>query len=277
MYSNACKLGTSSPFTFQDYYLSDPSISISATNLNEAISNEMPYVHVPIEFRELDTGELHKLCFWYYIRLCFCNLVWCLHAVLTTDSLSFQLAYISFHRHTLTNVLHIYRPQYVAEKALATLNGHAIKGILPPIYLNLSPTSPSQPQPLRCPSVTPCLVRQLPPGFTDVQLYEIFRPYSSIGSAHMQVQNQNESGVIEFWNEDNAKVAEEVMHCAEVDGYNIAVQVCHPPPVNLHTPWRARSEGFNAMAQPFVPSRSIVGGFSAPSVSFNLIYPPILF
>ena len=46
MYSNARKHGTSSPFTFQDYYLSDPSISISVTNLNEAISNEMPYVHV---------------------------------------------------------------------------------------------------------------------------------------------------------------------------------------------------------------------------------------
>ena len=52
----------------------------------------------------------------------------------------------------------------------------------------------------------------------------------------MQVQNQNESGVIEFWNEDNVKVAKEVMHCAEVDGYNITVQVYHPPLVNLRTP-----------------------------------------
>ena len=93
----------------------------------------------------------------------------------------------------------------------------------------------------------------------------------------MQVQNQKESGVIEFWNEDDAKVAEEAMHCAEVDGYNIAVQVYHPPPVNPHTPRRAGSEGFNATAQPFVPSGSVVGGFSTPSVSFNLIYPPILF
>ena len=47
---------------------------------------------------------------------------------------------------------------------------------------------------------------------------------------------QNDSGAIEFWNEDNAKVAEEDMHCAEVDGYNIAVQVYHPPLVNPHTP-----------------------------------------
>ena len=75
MYGNVHKLGTSSPFAFQDYCLSDPSISILATNLNEAISNEMSYADGPIEFRELDTGELHKSCFWYYIRLRFCNLI----------------------------------------------------------------------------------------------------------------------------------------------------------------------------------------------------------
>ena len=130
----------------------------------------------------------------------------------------------------------MYRPQYVAEKALTTLNGRAIPGILPPVYLNLSPTSPSQPPPPHRPSATPRLVKQLPPGFTDAQLYEIFRPYSPIRSAHMQVQNQNDSGVIEFWNEDNAEVSEEDMHCAEVDGYHIAIQVYHSPLVNPHTP-----------------------------------------
>ena len=43
MYGNACKYGTLSPFTFHDYFLSDLSISMSVTSLNEAISNEMPY------------------------------------------------------------------------------------------------------------------------------------------------------------------------------------------------------------------------------------------
>ena len=35
-YGNVHKLGTSSPFAFHDYHLSDPSISILVTNLNEA-------------------------------------------------------------------------------------------------------------------------------------------------------------------------------------------------------------------------------------------------
>ena len=51
----------------------------------------------------------------------------------------------------------------------------------------------------------------------------------------MQVQNQNDSGNMEFWNKDDLKVAEEAMHCTEVDGYNISVQVYHSPAVNSHT------------------------------------------
>ena len=155
--------------------------------------------------------------------------------------------------------------QKIAEKALATLNGSTIPGILPPVYINLSPISPSQHPPplLPRPSAVPRLVKQLPPGFTDAQLYEIFRPYGPIGSARMQGQNQNDSGVIEFWNAEDAKNAEEAMHCAEVDGYNIAVQV-YQPPTTPHPPRRAGSEGFNATAQPFVPSGSVAGAFGAP-------------
>ena len=45
-----------------------------------------PYVDGTIEFRELDTGEFHKSCFWYYIRLRFRNLLCqCLRAVQTID------------------------------------------------------------------------------------------------------------------------------------------------------------------------------------------------
>ena len=43
----------------------------------------------------------------------------------------------------------------------------------------------------------------------------------------MQVQNQNKSSVIEFWNEDDAKVAEEVMHCAEVDRRDSMQRLSH--------------------------------------------------
>ena len=46
----------------------------------------MPYVDGMIELRELDMGEFRKLCFWYYIRLHFRNLL-CQYsrAVLTID------------------------------------------------------------------------------------------------------------------------------------------------------------------------------------------------
>ena len=43
----------------------------------------------------------------------------------------------------------------------------------------------------------------------------------------MRVQNPDGSSVIGFWNEDHAKVAEEAMHCAEVDGYNITKSIIH--------------------------------------------------
>ena len=38
---------------------------------------------------------------------------------------------------------------------------------------------------------------------------------------------QNNSGAIEFWNEDDAKVAEEAMHCAEVDGISLFKSITH--------------------------------------------------
>ena len=43
----------------------------------------------------------------------------------------------------------------------------------------------------------------------------------------MQVLNQSNSGAIEFWNEDDAKVAKEAMHCAEVDGISMFKSITH--------------------------------------------------
>jgi hypothetical protein len=57
--------------------------------------------------------------------------------------------------------------------------------------------------------------------------------------------------MVEFWNEDDARAAEEALHCAEVDGQNIAVQVYQP----------RRTSGtvaeFNTNAPTFVPSGSV--------------------
>ena len=38
----------------------------------------------------------------------------------------------------------------------------------------------------------------------------------------------SDQGIVEFWREEDAREAEEAMHCAEVDGQNISVQIYNP-------------------------------------------------
>ncbi|KAJ7598977.1 hypothetical protein C8J56DRAFT_1010984 [Mycena floridula] len=139
-----------------------------------------------------------------------------------------------------------------AEKALATLQSRQIPGLQPPVTLILSPYPPTNPPtPLPPPSAQPRLVKHLPLGYTDSQLYDIFRPYGALASARVQTHFGPDTGMVEFFNEDEAKIAEEAMHCADVDGHNIAVQVYQP---------RRTSGGlgdFSINAPAFVPSASI--------------------
>ncbi|KAF7351349.1 hypothetical protein MSAN_01566400 [Mycena sanguinolenta] len=125
-----------------------------------------------------------------------------------------------------------------AEKALATLQSRPLPGLVPPVPLALSP-----------------LVKHLPPGFTDSDLYDIFRPYGALASARTPTHFGGDTGMVEFWNEDDARQAEEAMHCADVRGQNIAVQV--------YQPRRTASGGghgeFNTNAPSFVPSGSMYG------------------
>lgn len=54
--------------------------------------------------------------------------------------------------------------------------------------------------------------------------------------------------MVEFWNEDDAANAEAALHCADVEGQNIAVVIYHPqrrPPTIPE---------FNVAAPAFVPS-----------------------
>lgn len=100
------------------------------------------------------------------------------------------------------------------------------------------------------PSAIPRLVKHLPPGFTDSQLYDIFRPYGALASARTQAGFGNDTGVVEFWREEDAVRAEEAMHCSDVDGSNIAVQVYQ----------QRRTSGvpeFSVNAPAFVPSGSV--------------------
>ena len=99
----------------------------------------------------------------------------------------------------------------------------------------------------------PRLVKQLPIDYTDSQLYDLFRPFGALASARTQTQFGPDAGIIEFWNEEDAIQAEQAMHCAEVEGQNIAVQVYQP-----RRPTGALE--FNVAAPTFVPS--------------GLVYPP---
>ncbi|KAG6865946.1 hypothetical protein C0991_010201 [Blastosporella zonata] len=146
-----------------------------------------------------------------------------------------------------------------AEKALATLQSRPLPGIQPPVPLILSPypqTSP--PTPLPPPSALPRLVKHLPLGYADAQLYDLFRPFGALASVHTQTHFGADTGTVEFWNEDDARTAEEAMHCAEVDGNNIAVQVYQA----RRTSGAVTSE-FNTNAPPFVPSGSMFPAYPA--------------
>ncbi|KAJ7269694.1 hypothetical protein C8J57DRAFT_1716740 [Mycena rebaudengoi] len=146
-----------------------------------------------------------------------------------------------------------------AEKALATLQSRPLPGLHPPVPLVLSPYPPtSPPTPLPPPSALPRLVKYLPPGYTDSQLYDIFRPYGALASARTPTHFGIDTGMVEFWNEDDARQAEEAMHCADVQGQNIAVQVYQP---------RRTSAEFSANAPSFVPSGQMFGYGNSPPAS----------
>lgn len=138
---------------------------------------------------------------------------------------------------------------FAAEKALATLQGRLIPEISQNVTLSLSPYPSTNPLPP--PSALPRLVKHLPPNFTDSQLYDLFREYGALASARVQTQFGPDTGMIEFWNENDARAAEEAMHCAEVEGHNIAVQVY---PQARRT--SASFAEFNPAAAAFVPSGS---------------------
>ncbi|KAG6830032.1 hypothetical protein H0H87_009495 [Tephrocybe sp. NHM501043] len=146
-----------------------------------------------------------------------------------------------------------------AEKALATLQSRPLPGIQPPVPLVLSPYPPTTPPtPLPPPSALPRLVKHLPPGYTDALLYDLFRPFGALASVRTQTHFGADTGTVEFWNEDDARAAEEAMHCADVDGHNIAVQVYQA----RRTSGTVTSE-FNTNAPAFVPSGSMFPGYPA--------------
>lgn len=146
-----------------------------------------------------------------------------------------------------------------AEMALATLQNRPIAGVTPHALLVLSPYPPTTPPTaLPPPSASPRLVKHLPPDYTDTQLFNLFRPYGALASVRTQAQFGKDTGVVEFWREEDARRAEEALQYADVEGQSIAVQIFQ----------QRRTSGnvseFNVTAPAFVPSGS---GYPGP-------YPP---
>jgi polyadenylate-binding protein len=116
----------------------------------------------------------------------------------------------------------------------------------------LSPYPPTNPpSSLPPPSAQPRLIKHLPPGFTDSQLFDLFRPFGALASARTQAGFGPDTGIVEFWGEADAENAESAMHCADIDGQNIAVQVYQPRRVSGNVP------EFSPNAPTFVPSGSM--------------------
>ena len=155
---------------------------------------------------------------------------------------------------------HLTRSLFSAEKALATLQSRPVPNVSPPTFVVLSPYPPGQPSHLPPPGASPRLVKQLPPGYTDSQLYDLFRPFGPLASVRTKTEFGIDTGVVEFWREDDAKIAEENMHCAEVGDQNIAVQVYQPRRGGVPSQ-------FSAAAPAFIPSGSVP--YSSPQVGVS--------
>ncbi|KAJ3818939.1 hypothetical protein F5880DRAFT_1616913 [Lentinula raphanica] len=147
-----------------------------------------------------------------------------------------------------------------AEKALATLQSRPLPGV-PDAHLMLSPYPPTNPPtPLPPPSALPRLVKHLSINFGDSAIYDLLRPFGALASVRITTHHFGvDTGMIEFWNEDDARCAEEAMHCADVEGQNIAVQV-----YQLRRAASGTVNDFKANAPTFVPSGSVFG-YSSPT------------
>ena len=139
---------------------------------------------------------------------------------------------------------------------MTTLHGRPIAFVTPAAHIYLSPFPPTNapyvPPP---PQAQPRLVKHIPSQISDSSLYDLFRPFGPMASVRVNQAGFGEgTGVVEFYLEDDARAAEAALHCAEVGGSNIAVQVYQ----QRRASGNASEFGVNPNATSFVPGGGVV-------------------
>lgn len=112
-------------------------------------------------------------------------------------------------------------------------------------FLSLSAASPTDAAGDALPAARPRLVKCLPKGTSRSAIYDLFRPFGAIHRVVLQNDGPAFTGlaVIEFFAEEDAIKATTEMHCAEVQGETITVQV-----------YQASKGPIRGLPGPFVPA-----------------------
>jgi polyadenylate-binding protein len=123
-------------------------------------------------------------------------------------------------------------------------------------------------------SSKPRLIKQLPFGTEDVDVFDIFRPYGPLFSAQRILTNPqgHHTGFkgmasVVYYHEEDAQKAQSEMHCAEVEGKAISVTVD-----NVARRPSGQAPTFSPSAAPFVPGAML--GSQTLSASAPAFQPP---
>lgn len=103
----------------------------------------------------------------------------------------------------------------------------------------------------------PRLIKQLPHGTEDADVYELFRPYGALAQAQRILTNPTGHvtgfrgmALVVYYSEEDAAKAQAEMHCAEIEGKTISVSIDNV----ARRPNGGNHQEFSPAAQPFVPS-----------------------
>ncbi|KAF8328188.1 uncharacterized protein EI90DRAFT_3017830 [Cantharellus anzutake] len=162
-----------------------------------------------------------------------------------------------------------FRPNIDRSSAIGPYKGEIDFKFLEHVLSPFPITDP--PTPVPPPLAVPRVIKHLPTNTTDEFLFDLFRPYGPIASVSAQASFGPNSALVEFYDEEDAKRAEEALNYADVGGSNISVQPFQPKRGGAHTEW-------NASAAPFIPSGSapyppVPGQGRLSPYQSNTLYP----